>query len=70
MRRLLGDEDCVDVEDDDGMCATTTTDANVAASPGPTGPTGAICFTGDSLLTLEDGSTKKFRDLQVRSCDK
>ena len=30
--------------------------------------TGAICFTGDSLLTLEDGATtKKFRDLKV-SC--
>ena len=28
-------------------------------------PTGGICFTGDSLLTLEDGSTKKFRNLQV-----
>ena len=27
--------------------------------------TGAICFTGDSLLTLEDGSTKKFRELKV-----
>ena len=36
------------------------------ASTGSTGNTGAICFTGDSLLTLDDGSTKKFRDLQVR----
>ena len=30
------------------------------------GGTGAICFTGSSLLTLEDGTTKEFRDLQVR----
>ena len=36
------------------------------SEPTNNGPTGAICFTGDSLLTLEDGSTKKFRDLQVR----
>jgi hypothetical protein len=29
------------------------------------GATGAICFTGDSLLTLQDGSNIKFNDLQV-----
>ena len=40
-------------------------EANQDATPGG-GNTGAICFTGDSLLTLENGSTKKFRDLQVR----
>jgi hypothetical protein len=38
--------------------------AEPEAEPEPT-PTGAICFTGDSLLTLEDSTTKKFRDLQV-----
>ena len=27
--------------------------------------TGAICFSGDSLLTLEDGSNIKFQDLKV-----
>ena len=31
----------------------------------PPGATGAICFTGDSLLTLKDGSTKPFHELQV-----
>ena len=29
-----------------------------------TPPTGAICFTGDSLLTLQDGSSVKFHDLK------
>ena len=28
-------------------------------------PTGATCFPGDGLLTLEDGSTVKFHDLTV-----
>ena len=27
--------------------------------------TGAICFTGSSLLTLADGTSKSFRDLKV-----
>ena len=54
---------------DNGLCEGTFGSFTVGATePGPAapGPTGAICFTGDSLLTLEDGSTKKFRDLQVR----
>ena len=55
MRRLLGDEDCVDVEDANGDCPTPVTAS----------ATGAICFTGDSLLTLEDGTTKKFHELEV-----
>ena len=29
------------------------------------GDTGAICFTGDSLLTLKDGSSVTFHDLEV-----
>ena len=31
----------------------------------PNDNTGAICFAGDSLLTLEDGSTKNFHQLEV-----
>ena len=31
----------------------------------PNANTGAICFTGSSLLTLEDGSTKNFHQLEV-----
>ena len=54
--RHLADEDCVDIEDANGDCP-----AEVMAL----GATGAICFTGDSLLTLQDGSNIKFNDLQV-----
>jgi hypothetical protein len=45
-----------------------TSDDDAFAPSGDAGgssSTGAICFTGDSLLTLEDSTTKKFRDLQV-----
>ena len=34
-------------------------------APTATPATGAICFTGDSLLTLKDGSSVRFHDLQV-----
>ena len=54
--RHLADEDCVDIEDANGDCP-----AEVMAL----GATGAICFTGDSLLTLQDGSNIKFNNLQV-----
>ena len=37
-----------------------------APEPTITAPTGAICFTGDSLLTLQNGSSVKFSDLEVR----
>ena len=35
------------------------------AAPTVTPPTGAICFTGGSLLTLQDGSSVTFNDLEV-----
>ena len=53
---------------DDGLCAQECTEQDMDGCSSVTGSTGAICFTGDSLLTLDDGSTKKFRDLEV-SCE-
>ena len=39
-----------------------TDEGTVSSSPGATG---GICFTGDSTVMLEDGTTKKLRDLKV-----
>ena len=62
MRRLLGDGDCVDIEGDEGCPAEVmNTNTNTLSL----GATGAICFTGDSLLTLQDGTTKAFHELEV-----
>ena len=50
---------------DDGLCAQECTPQEMDGCSS-TGSTGAICFTGDSLLTLADGTTtKKFHDLEI-----
>ena len=50
-----------------GLCAQSCSDQAMEACT-PSSGTGAICFAGDSLLTLEDGTTKTFHEIQVNTC--
>ena len=59
----------------DGLCAEACTPQDMDGCSsyyneggGGGGGSGAICFAGDSLLTLEDGTTKTFHEIQVNTC--
>jgi len=65
---ILGTGICTAWED--GLCAEACTPQDMdgcgyVGGGGGGGGSGAICFTGESLLTLEDGSTKNFHSLEV-----
>jgi hypothetical protein len=54
---------CPDTFTNTTNCSTSS--AAAAAAPSAPPPTGAICFTGNSLVTLEDGTTKPFREVEA-----
>ena len=49
-------------------CEESAATAATGASeePAATAATGAICFTGDSTVRLQDGTTKRFHDVEVK----